>query len=90
MKRIGIVLAVVLLLAAGCGDDGEDGVVDTTTTAPPTTAPSTTTSVPAGDAVGVNVYFVRNELVATAGRAGTAPARARGGLTELLAGPRAS
>ena len=44
-------------------------------------------SVPAGDAVAVNVYFVRNEFVATAGRAATAPAVARGALTELLAGP---
>jgi hypothetical protein len=49
--------------------------------------PATTTSVPAGDAVAVNVYFVRNEFVATAGRAATAPAVARGALTELLAGP---
>ena len=88
MKRIGLVLAVLVLLAGGCGDDsGDEASVDTTTTAPPTTALSTTTSVPAGDAVAVNVYFVRNEYVATAGRTATAPAVARGALTELLAGP---
>lgn len=87
MKRIGLVLAVLVLLVAGCGDDGDDADDDTTTSGPPTTDPATTTSVPAGDAVAVRVYFTRNELVATAGRAATAPAVARGALTELLAGP---
>ncbi len=91
MKRIWLSLAVVVLLVGACGDDDGDGNEDPgddTTAAPTTTAaPGTTTSVPAGDAVAVRVYFVRGEAVATAGRAATAPALARGALTELLAGP---
>lgn len=89
MKRVWLSLAVVVLLAVACGDDGDgDEASDETSGPPPTTAVAdTTTSVPAGDAVAVRVYFARNELVATAGRAATAPAVARGALTELLAGP---
>ena len=90
MKRIGMVLAVVaparrrLRRRRGGRRRRHDHDHDHA----PTTVPvTTTTSVPAGDAVAVNVYFVRNELVATAGRAATAPAVARGALTELLAGP---
>ena len=88
MKRLLLSLAVLVLVAVGCGDDGDEEPSDDTTAAPTTTAaPGTTTSVPTGDAVAVRVYFARNELVATAGRAATAPAVARGALTELLAGP---
>ena len=92
MKRILLSLAVVVLLVGACGDDddGDQEPSDDTTAAPTTTttaAPGTTTSVPAGEAVAVRVYFVRGEAVATAGRAATAPAVARGALTELLAGP---
>jgi hypothetical protein len=91
VKRVWLSLAVVALVAVACGDDGDDGdeASDETTAATTTaTVADTTTSVPAaGDAVAVRVYFARNELVATAGRAATAPAVARGALTELLAGP---
>ena len=73
MKRIGLLVALVALLvltAGACGDDADEASDETT--APPTTA-DTTTSVPAGDAVAVRVYFARDEYVATAGRTVEAP-----------------
>jgi germination protein M len=87
VKRLLTLLALVALVAAGCGDDGGDGGTSTTTVPPSSTADSTTTTAPAGGPAEVRVYFARDGLVATAGRTVTAPAVARGALTELLAGP---
>lgn len=87
MKRVWLSLAVVILLAVACGDDGDEASDETSAPTTTTAVADTSTSVPAGDAVAVRVYFARGEFVATAGRAATAPAVARGALTELLAGP---
>jgi germination protein M len=82
------------LLLAACGDDGGDTASTTTTTSTvpsSTVAPGSSTTlgtVPA-NAVAASVFFGRDGLVATAGRAVEAPAVARGALTALLDGPTA-
>jgi hypothetical protein len=87
-------LVSFVLLATGCGDDG-GGAASTTTTpvsSATTGAPSSSTTtlgtVPA-TAVAASVFFGRDGLVATAGRAVEAPAVARGALTALFDGPTA-
>ncbi len=90
MRRptLALLLACVVVVAA-CGDDGGGG--STTTSAPPPTTTSTvpTTTSPAATAP-VQVFFVRDAAVATAGRTVTPPAVARGALEALLDGPDAT
>ena len=83
------------LLLAACGDDGGDTASTTTTTSTvpsPTigaSGSSTTLGTVPANAVAAAVFFGRDGLVATAGRAVEAPAVARGALTALLDGPTA-
>ena len=83
------------LLLAACGDDGGDTASTTTTTS---AVPSSTIDAPGSSTtLGTSprmpwppsVFFGRDGLVATAGRAVEAPAVARGALTALLDGPTA-
>jgi hypothetical protein len=102
-RRIVVLLSGLAIVAAACGggDDGsrESGrgrsttstsapATTTSTTMPPSTsstaAPTSTTSA---RQVAVQVYFARDEKVATAGRWVVAPAVARGALEALLDGP---
>ena len=79
------VLGMLGLLVAACGDDADDDPAGSTPTS--TTAGGSTSSVPPGGDAEVRVYFARGEHVATAGRTVSAPAVARGAMTELIAGP---
>lgn len=85
-RWIGPALVVLALVVTACGGDDDGGDSSTTSAAPTTTGAPETTAVPAEQAE-VAVYFVRDEAVATAGRAVATPAVARGALEALLAGP---
>jgi germination protein M len=94
VKRVLVLVGLFVLLAAGCGGDDSDVVTeDDCATATPssgcptTSASGSTTSEPSGEEAEVRVYFARDGQVATAGRTVSAPAVARGAMTELLAGP---
>jgi len=86
MRRLPVLFfALVLALAVGlaaCGDDSDDTSDDTTTT---TSASPTTAAAASGSDVAV--YFLRDEQVATAGRAAEGEDVATQAIEGLLAGP---
>lgn len=95
---VGVLIAVTALALSACGSSDDDVVAPkTTTTEPPTStsvpAPSTTstTSPTPTETIGVRVYFVDEDRLASAFRRMTATkAVATAALTELLAGPAAA
>jgi hypothetical protein len=90
------IAAFTLVVIAGGGpadDNDAPPASETTTTGPGATtssAPTPSTSAPPTGDVDVEVFFVRDELVAAAGRVVEAPAVARGAVAALLEGPTAT
>ena len=76
------------LVACGNGDPASDGATSTTTTSSTSTTSIATSSTTSPDAsTSVSAYFVRDEKVAPARRAGSASSPARSAVEALLAGP---
>jgi hypothetical protein len=86
---VGAALSVVLIVAAaGCSDDDETPSASSTTATSTTSTSVLPTTTPVAD-VAAQVYFVRNEQVATGGASVSGESPLRGALEALMEGPSA-